>query len=225
AHYSLRVELVVGYWRVFKKTPESLLAGAQLLFGVLVLGDVPAAAYQPDDGPLFVSQGRFRRGQPSPGAGWICGWLLSVHQRLTRPADQLFVGIIIGSQLPREEVEVRLSHDLLSPLGSQGADVRHVVDDKMALNVFDEDVVRQVVDQSADEVAIFYQQPRRKRGGFIVMYAGCRIRHRGLRLYPQRRLELFQGMTPKRQLIAGPMISSTRARRLRSIRVWVRSQW
>jgi hypothetical protein len=69
--------------------------------------------------------------------------------------DLLLVGAVSLRQLSGIEVEVRLSCYLLRACGSQVLSVPGVVEDVTALGVFDVDVIRQVVYQSAQLVESF----------------------------------------------------------------------
>ena len=59
--------------------------------------------------------------------------------------NSLLVSIVLIGHLFGENIEVRLTHDLVLAGRSQGMKVGHVVDDEAAMGIFDEYVIGQIV--------------------------------------------------------------------------------
>ena len=131
---------------------------AQRLLGLLARGDVATHAHQADDVAVRVAEGHFVGGHPLVFARARYGLLLAADERLARADHDQLVCEISVRHLLRKDVEVSLAHQLFGAFVAEHLGVRLVVDHKPAIDVLDEDVVRQMIDQRAKLVGLAGQR-------------------------------------------------------------------
>ena len=155
------LQFFVRFLQVAEDLEQFLLAARELavgllqfFLGLLGFGDVAADADQAADPAVVVAQRNFRGGMPARIAGAVHYALLAVDQRLAGTEDRAVVRREIGRQLGRKKIGERLPGDVGVARGAEELAVRDVVDHEPAGGVLHVNVVGQVVDQTAEEVAL-----------------------------------------------------------------------
>ena len=127
------------------------------LLHVFALGDVAMNPGESDDLAGAVAQRDLGGPQPAGVAGFRVQNFFFGVVTAAGPEHVLLIGKEFLGHVPREAVAVRPADGGFGILEAEHPGVGDIVDDDAALRVFDEDVVGEMVDQRAEEIALFGQ--------------------------------------------------------------------
>ncbi len=136
----------------FEREIPPALALRECGIGAFALGDIAANADDADDFILLVAQRQFAGRQPSLFARDSEDELLDVDRGLAGADHSLFVGEELASKLRWVKLEIGLADQVLRPQTEVPGN-SDVGDDETARGVFDEQIVRHLVDYRAKQCA------------------------------------------------------------------------
>ena len=126
----------------------------QGLLGLLALSDVAPHADEPHRVAQSVPQGHFRCQQPSGVTGRVLGRFFAVDHGQARPHHLPFVFGVSRRHVPRVIVGIGPAQELLRPRRAHAAGKRGIGDQEPALGVLHINIIRDVVNERAQQIAL-----------------------------------------------------------------------
>ena len=132
---------------------SGLFGSLPLEFGLFSSGDIVADADDTGNVAVAVEQRNLGGEQPDAMPGLGDRLLFMINQRLLGGNHVLFVLVVAGGELARKEIKVGFADQFAGRVQAHSASHRRIGNNEAAQRVFDIHQVRDVIDQSAQDLA------------------------------------------------------------------------